>query len=377
MAQRRLSHVANRGRSREISGLGDRENAAHLLKVHITIMIHDRCHEKDLFDRLLTGHEHEGMAEVTTPRPPQPSAGSAGTRQFITLTALTALAPISWGTSYLVASTLLPDAPLFAALMRSLPAGLLGLLITRELPRGSWWWRSAILGALNIGAFFPLLFLSAMRLPGGVAAILGATQPLLVVLLAVPLLSERPTLRRISWGLLGVLGVTLIVTGPSTRLDPAGIAAGIGGAACMAMGIVLTRRWGAAAQVRPMSFAAWQLTAGGVLLLPALLIEGVPKGIDGDAVLGYAWLGLIGGLLAYTLWFAGLRSSLPLFSTVLLGLLSPIVATLLGVLIAGETLRAPQLLGLVLAFTATAGSQIAEARRGKAQREDPAKQESR
>lgn len=89
--------------------------------------------------------------------------------------ALTALAPISWGSTYAVATELLPpDRPLFTGVMRALPAGLLLTLLSRRLPKGEWWWKSAVLGALNIGAFFPLLFLAAYRLPGGVAAVLGS-----------------------------------------------------------------------------------------------------------------------------------------------------------------------------------------------------------
>ena len=62
-----------------------------------------------------------------------------------------------------------PDRPMFAALMRALPAGLLLLAFTRTLPRGEWWWKSAVLGLCNIGLFFPLIFLSAYGLPGGLA----------------------------------------------------------------------------------------------------------------------------------------------------------------------------------------------------------------
>ena len=84
---------------------------------------------------------------------------------------LTALAPLAWGTTYLVTTELLPPGhPLFAGLMRALPAGLLAIAIGRRLPRGGWWLKAAVLGILNIGAFFPLLFLAAERLPGGVAA---------------------------------------------------------------------------------------------------------------------------------------------------------------------------------------------------------------
>lgn len=106
---------------------------------------------------------------------------------------LTAAAPTAWGTTYLVTSELLPpDRPLWSGVIRALPAGLLLLALTRHRPHGAWWWRAAVLGALNIGAFFPLLFFAAYHLPGGAAAVLGATQPLLVAGLTVLVLHERP-----------------------------------------------------------------------------------------------------------------------------------------------------------------------------------------
>jgi probable blue pigment (indigoidine) exporter len=109
---------------------------------------------------------------------------------------LTAIAPVVWGTTYVVTTQFLPGGhSLFAALMRSLPAGIIALILSGSLPRGSWWWKALVLGTLNIGAFFPLLFLTAQRLPGGVAATLGATQPIIVAGLAVPVLRERPDAR--------------------------------------------------------------------------------------------------------------------------------------------------------------------------------------
>ena len=147
-------------------------------------------------------------------------------------TALTALAPTVWGTTYIVTTHLLPEGhPLFAALMRALPAGLLAVLIARQLPRGAWWWKSLVLGTLNMGAFFPLLFVAAQHLPGGVAATLGAAQPIVVALLAVVVLNERLSRWRLFWALAGVTGVALVVLGPEAGLDFVGVLAGLGGAA--------------------------------------------------------------------------------------------------------------------------------------------------
>lgn len=272
--------------------------------------------------------------------------------------ALAAFAPVVWGSTYVVTTELLPAGhPLFAGLLRSLPAGLIALVLTRTLPRGSWWARAAVLGVLNIGLFFPFLFIAAERLPGGVAATLGAAQPLVVALLAVGVLKESPSAWRFAWGVLGMIGVGLVVLGPAAGFDLVGVLAGLGGAATMALGVTLTKKWGRPEGTSPTAFAGWQLTAGGLFLVPVtFLFEGAPPAIGLTAVLGYLWLGGIGGLLAYVLWFRAI-TTLPVTSVSMLGLLSPMVAALLGVVVLGQTLDPVQLTGFALALAAIVASQ--------------------
>ncbi|MFI6954687.1 EamA family transporter [Nocardia sp. NPDC050408] len=273
--------------------------------------------------------------------------------------ALTALAPLAWGTTYVVTTELLPQGhPLFAGLLRALPAGLIALAVTRTVPRGAWWRKAAVLGVLNIGLFFPLLFVAAERLPGGVAATLAAAQPLIVAILAVTVLHESPSAWRIGWGAMGVGGVGLVVIGPNAALDVLGIAAGLGCAATMALGVTLTKRWGRPAEVSPTAFAGWQLTAGGLFLVPVtLLFEGAPPAIDPPAVLGYLWLGLIGGLIAYILWLRGI-TALPVNSVSILSLFSPLVAAVLGAVLLGQTLGPIQLIGFGLSLAAIVAGQL-------------------
>ncbi len=275
-------------------------------------------------------------------------SGSAGTL------ALTALTPLAWGSTYAVTTEFLPpDRPMFTAVMRALPAGLALLVIGRVLPRGVWIWRAAVLGVLNIGAFFPLLFLAAYRLPGGVAAVLGAVGPLFALVFAALLLSERPTVRKVLAGLLGLLGVGLVVLRAEARMDMVGVLAGLAGAASMSAGTVLTKRWGRPEGVGALALTGWQLTAGGLLLVPvALLIEGTPPALSGENLLGYAYLGIVGTAVGYWIWFRGI-SRLPATSVAFLALLSPVSAAVIGWAALGQALSPVQLLGMVLALGGT------------------------
>jgi probable blue pigment (indigoidine) exporter len=275
---------------------------------------------------------------------------------------VTATAPAVWGSTYVVTTTLLPDGrPLLAGVLRALPAGLLLLAVTRRLPTGSWWWRSAVLGTLNIGAFFALLFVSAYRLPGGVAAVLGATGPLLVLALGAALLGERATRRAVTSALVAAGGVSLTVLTAEARLDLWGVAAGLAGAGSMALGLVLTRRWGRPAPA--LTTTAWQLTAGGLVLLPvALLAEGPPPALSPTAIGGFAYLSLVGSALAYTLWFRGLER-LPAASVSLLGQLSPVVAAALGWAVLRQALTPVQLLGMAVALTGVVAGQTSHSPR--------------
>jgi probable blue pigment (indigoidine) exporter len=275
----------------------------------------------------------------------------------VILLLVTAITPLLWGTTYLVTTELLPPhRPLLAALLRSLPAGLLLVAITRTLPRGSWWWRSLVLGTLNIGAFNALLFVGAYRLPGGVAATVGAIQPLLVALLSTGLLAQRLSLRTVLAAIAGVFGVGLLVLRANAHLDTWGVVAALGGAVVMAFGVVLSKRWSTPAPL--LAVTGWQLVAGGVVLLPVtFLVEGAPPAFTAQNLAGYAYLTLIGSAVAYALWFRGIRALSPTDVT-FLGLLSPVMATTLGWLVLDQHLATAQAIGALIVLTALISAQV-------------------
>jgi len=258
---------------------------------------------------------------------------------------LTALAPAIWGSTYFVTTEFLPQGfPITLSVLRALPAGLLLLLLVRQLPPPAWIGRVLLLGAFNFAIFWVLLFISAYRLPGGVAATLGATQPLIVLLLARLALGHQIRPLSVLAALTGLGGVALLVLGPNAALDPLGVAAGLGGAVSMAAGTVFSRKW--QPPVPPLTFTAWQLTAGGLLLVPvALIAEPMMPLPDGRALGGLLYLGLIGAALTYLLWFRGIARIEPA-AIAMLGMMSPVTAVLLGWLALGQNLSGLQMIGV-------------------------------
>lgn len=265
------------------------------------------------------------------------------------LIASTALAPLVWGSTYIVASEVLPPGrPLTSAVVRVLPAGLLLLLWLRTMPDRSDWGRLLVLSVLNIGAFQALLFIAANRLPGGVAAVLGSIQPVMVMLLARWL--ENKHLPQRAW-----LAATMAIAGmaammlrpgalPGGEVDTIGLLAALGGAGCMATGTWLGSRW--RLRLPLLALTGWQLFLGGLMLAPLALVREDPlPALSLAEWAGYIYLCLVGALLAYALWFRGVVL-LPPAATSALGLLSPVSAVLLGWVVLSQSFSGLGLAGL-------------------------------
>ncbi len=272
----------------------------------------------------------------------------------------TALAPALWGSTYVVFTQLLPtDHPLLVSAFRALPAGLLLMLLGAGLPPRRAVLPLAAVGLFNIGLFFGLLFIGAARLPAGLAATLGATQPLIVAFLAWAILKRPPTLLQIAAAAIGVGGVALLVMAPTDGLDLVGVAAALGGAFSMALGTVLIAKWGRLGT--PLQLAAWQLALGGLLLAPiAVAVEGTPPVPTTANLVGMAYLVLFGTALAYFVWVRGITGLGAVVA--FLGLLTPVVATILGALVVGDRFSLLQLSGMGIVLAATIGGIVASRR---------------
>ncbi|MET0234995.1 MAG: EamA family transporter [Kibdelosporangium sp.] len=265
-------------------------------------------------------------------------------------TLVTAMAPIAWGSTYFVTHEFLPaGSPLYGALLRALPAGLLLLLVRRRLPRGSMWWKSLVLGLLNMSAFFALVYVSAQMLATSIASTVMATSPVVMMVFAWLLLSARPGLRQLAGAGIGLAGVGLMLFAGVVAVDIRGVLAAIAAMVLSSFGYVLSKKW--TGEVDVLSSTAWQLVAGGLALVPfAVVFEGAPPALDGRALIAFGYVAVVATAIAFAAWFTGLKH-LDAGTVGLVGLLNPVTGVLLGTLVAAESLNGQQLCGLVLVLT--------------------------
>ncbi|WP_273691537.1 DMT family transporter [Ketogulonicigenium vulgare] len=260
--------------------------------------------------------------------------------------AAAAAATILWGFTYILTTTMLPHNPWFIAAVRALGGGLPLLLFARALPPAGWWGKMIVLGTLNNGLFFGLLFVAAIRLPGGVAATFQALGPLFMVLLALPLLGVRPAGGKLVAVAAGVIGVAMVVLQGGAALDLIGVLAALGAALSVALGGTLYSKWKPPVSV--VTMAAWQMIIAGIeLAIIAAILGDIPPAITATNVLGLAILALAITALPFVLWFTGIKGVGPAAVAPML-LLTPITAFVLDALVRGIVPSAVQTLGIAI-----------------------------
>jgi probable blue pigment (indigoidine) exporter len=276
----------------------------------------------------------------------------------------TLLAPISWGTTYVTVTELLPSGrPLLVAALRVLPAG--ALLVGVGWWRSRWWpdpadWRRlALLAICNFGVFFPLLIVAIYRLPGGVAASVGGVQPLLVGVITWAATGRSMRRLDIVIGVLAASGVAMVVIRPGASIDPVGVFAALGANVSFSAGVVATKQLPTFAD--RFASTGYQMLLATALLIPIMLFaEGPPPEITVVNIVGFAYLSIVATGVAFVIWFAGI-GRLPPQAPPVLGLAAPLTGAALGWLLLGEDLTIIQVLGFAttvtaISYTATFGS---------------------
>ena len=196
-----------------------------------------------------------------------------------------------------------------------------------------------------------LLFVGQQTVPGGVAAILQALVPIATALWLLLLLGERLSPVGAVGVAVGFLGIGLVV-----RPDPANLLAGdtlgrllvVGQVGSVSLGAVLVQRAGPTIHRVPMT--GWSMLLGAILLHAAS--AGLGEAPDAGAFVptsvgAVVYLGVFSTAIAFFIYFTILEDE-GAFQASLVAYLVPIVATLAGVFLLGESISALALVGFAL-----------------------------
>lgn len=271
---------------------------------------------------------------------------------------LVALAALSWGTTgttlKLIGATS-PDDALLVGAIRMAIAGPLLLVAAIAVRRRLALARGAFVIAGLCMAAYQLCYFSAVPLAGVAATALLAicSAPILVAVLAYFILHESMTRTRLLALLIGVTGAALLLAGASVQREATfrpGAALALGAGLSYSIYAVVSKR--SLGEAQPLALSGMTFGVAAVALSPLLGAHAASAGLLlARGGLQLLYLGAIATALAYWLYTTGLRS-IPASAAVIAGLLEPLTATCLGVLLFHEQLGASGIAGAVLLLAA-------------------------
>lgn len=270
-----------------------------------------------------------------------------------------------WGSTWLFIKLGLKDLPplTFAGIRFVIACAILFSIIRIRgirLPRGrADWILLAVTGILSFGLNYGLVFWGEQHISSGLAALLQATLPAFGLVFAhFHLPGERLSWTKIGGVVLGVCGVAVVFSNQlavAGRQALAGCVALILSAACAAYSNVLVKAHGK--KLNPAIMAAGQMLFGLLLLLAVgLPLEGNPFRFHWTpmAVVAMLYLAIVGSVIAFLLYY-WLVLHMEVTKSMLIALVTPVVAVILGMIVLDEefgwrTLAGGALIMLGIAF---------------------------
>jgi drug/metabolite transporter (DMT)-like permease len=285
-------------------------------------------------------------------------------RQFKIIMAFSSICLI-WGSTFLAIRFAVETLPPFMmASIRFLAAGTImyGWLRLRGAPRPSLiHWRSAfIVGGLMLMGGNGGMAWAAQYLPSAPMAVLVATIPLWISVLSTVINRKPLSGSTIGSMLLAMFGIFLLVSPDRSAGDQAihlvGVVVVLAGAFLWAMGTLYSRT--APKPSTTLLGTAMNLLAGGFLLAIFSLLNGEAAELQLSAVslkswLGVGYLALFGSIIAFSAYIWLMQNAEPSRVSAY-AYINPLVATVLGWSLAGETITPKMLIASVIILTAVA-----------------------
>jgi drug/metabolite transporter (DMT)-like permease len=286
---------------------------------------------------------------------------TAAGRKLLILIAAFAAVYIFWGSTYLAIKYAIETLPPFLmAGARFAFAGSILFLWARfakdyETPTLKQWRTSFIVGTLLLLGGNGGVVLAQHYIPSSLAALLVATEPLWIVVLSWAWLGHGRPNWKVGAGLLvGFAGVWLLISGrASSGVESAGLGQWIGiiavllGAFSWAAGSIYGLR--GSTPKSSLLAAGMQMLAGSVSLLLVGLIRGEwstfdPAAVSFNSLFGLGYLVIFGSLVGFTAYSWLLKNARPSMVATY-AYVNPVIAVLLGWLIAGESMTGQMLIG--------------------------------
>jgi drug/metabolite transporter (DMT)-like permease len=268
---------------------------------------------------------------------------------------LLSLLAVLWGGAFFFSKVALGELrPFTVVLARFGVAAIAMQLVVRltghRMPHSVRIWAGfVVLGALNNFVPFSLIAWGQVHIGSGLASILNATTPLFTAVVAHAWGQERLNAHRVAGVLLGLVGVAVLIgPGALQRLGATtwGELAIVGAAASYAFAGTYGRRFRAMPAVVPV---AGMLTTSALMALPIALALDRPwvARPSAGAVGALLGLALLSTALGFLIYFR-LLSSAGATNVMLVTLLVPLTAILLGGVVLGETISAREILGALV-----------------------------
>ncbi len=249
-----------------------------------------------------------------------------------------------WGTTYAVTQFTLADwPPLLLGALRALPAGLVLLAIKPNVPKKSEWITLLRLGAINIAAFFSLIFVMAQTLPSAISGVGMISVPVFAMAYQWLIHRQKPSTLQVISGA-GLIMLALGLFNPSQiTLDPIGLVAMLAAISCIIAGSAQTKQLGH--HIHWWTVLSWQLILGGVLLSVAALIhssfqpQAYTHALDSISLkngFGLAWVVLLNTALGYGL-YVWLLQRMSVVEFTFAGVANPMAGILFGLVLMGDT----------------------------------------
>ncbi|RSN88471.1 EamA family transporter [Streptomyces sp. WAC 05379] len=229
-------------------------------------------------------------------------------------------------------------------------------------------------GATGIGlAVFQTAYFAAVEATGlavGTVVTLGAG-PVFIALGARLTLGERlgrGGVAAVAGALTGL--AVLALGGEGATVRPWGVFLALVAAAGYSVMTLLTRKWGRDGGADAAETSVWAFAVTSLCLLPLALVEGLlPHTADPITLVWLlAYIAAVPTALAYALYFAGAAAVRSATVSVIM-LLEPVSAAVLAVVLLGEHLTVPTLVGTLLMLGSVAGLAVAETRGARRERE--------